>query len=82
MLPSNINLKLLPYFRNFPDYYYKLQFGIPGSKMLVDIVMIDTIVLCGNSDDDFLGLQPPGPENQKLADDQLTWIEKQLQMSK
>ena len=67
---------------NFPDYYYKLQFGIPGSKMLVDIVMIDTIVLCGNSDDDFLGLQPPGPENQKLADDQLTWIEKQLQMSK
>jgi hypothetical protein len=46
--------------------------------MLVDIVMIDTIVLCGNSDDDFLGLQPPGPENQKLADDQLTWIEKQL----
>ena len=55
---------------------------IPGSKMLVDIVMIDTVVLCGNSDDDFLGLQPSGPENQKLADDQLTWIEKQLQMSK
>ena len=82
MLPSNIYLKLLPYFRNFPDYYYKLQFVIPGSEMLVDIVMIDTVVLCGNSDDDFLGLQPPGPENQKLADDQLTWIEKQLQMSK
>ena len=55
---------------------------IPGSNMWVDIVMIDTIVLCGNSDDDFLGLQPPGPENQKLADGQLKWIKKQLQMSK
>lgn len=66
---------------NFPDYYYKLQYVIPGSKMMVDIVMIDTVVLCGNSDDDFLGLQPPGPENQKLADDQLAWIEKQLAMS-
>ena len=55
---------------------------IPGSKMLVDIVMIDTIVLCGNSDDDFLGLQPPGPENQKLANHHLKWIKKQLKMSK
>ena len=44
--------------------------------------MIDTVLLCGNSDHDFLGLQPKGPENSKLADDQLAWIEKQLQTSK
>lgn len=66
---------------NFPDYYYKLQFTIPGSQVIVDIIMIDTVLLCGNSDHDFLGRQPTGPENQKVADDQLSWIEKQLQMS-
>ncbi|CAG2193605.1 ACP5 [Mytilus edulis] len=68
-------------FRNFPDYYYKLNFPIPGSQMTVDIIMIDTILLCGNSDHDFLGKQPKGPANQKVADDQLTWIEKQIQTS-
>ncbi|CAC5401100.1 ACP5 [Mytilus coruscus] len=66
---------------NFPDYYYKLNFPIPGSQMSVDIIMIDTILLCGNSDHDFLGKQPKGPANQKVADDQLTWIEKQIQTS-
>ena len=50
--------------------------------MSVDIIMIDTILLCGNSDHDFLGKQPKGPVNQKVADDQLTWIEKQIQTSK
>lgn len=66
----------------FPDYYYKLNFKVPMSQSAVDVIMIDTVLLCGNSDHDFLGKQPKGPANQKVADDQLTWIKKQIEMSK
>ncbi|KAJ8305456.1 hypothetical protein KUTeg_016001 [Tegillarca granosa] len=50
---------------NFKDFYYLLQFPVPGGKN-VDIVMIDTVLLCGNSDHDFKNQQPVGPENQHL----------------
>lgn len=69
------------YFRNFPNYYYALQFPIPGGKT-VDIIMIDTILLCGNTKHDWEGDQPHGPTNLKMAEDQWTWIELQLQASK
>ncbi|KAL4237005.1 Tartrate-resistant acid phosphatase type 5 [Mactra antiquata] len=66
---------------NFPNYYYVLQYKIPGGKT-VDIVMIDTILLCGNTKHDFLGDQPKRPDNIKASEDQWTWIELQLQISK
>jgi tartrate-resistant acid phosphatase type 5 len=68
---------------NFPDYYYNLKFkAAPGAT--VEIVMIDTIQLCGNSDDDFLHKQPKMPNDpkaRKIADDQWAWIEKTLSAS-
>ncbi|XP_052778205.1 tartrate-resistant acid phosphatase type 5-like [Mya arenaria] len=66
---------------NFPDYYYALSFKIPGGGV-VDIVMIDTVLLCGNTDDDVVGDQPHGPSNAKVSDDQWSWIDLQLQSSK
>ena len=47
----------------------------------MQIVMIDTVVLSGNSDKDWLGLQPHGPEDDKMADDQWMWITQQLATS-
>ena len=67
---------------NFPDLYYKLTWKIPSTTMTVDIIMIDTVVLCGNSDHDYKLLQPNGPKNLKDAEAQWLWIEKQLKESK
>ena len=44
--------------------------------------MIDTVLLCGNSDDDRLGKQPKGPESVGDAEKQWTWIENNLKSSK
>lgn len=44
--------------------------------------MIDTVVLCGNSDDDWLHQQPKGPKSYQKAQDQWTWIHDQLKSSK
>lgn len=65
---------------NFPNYYYALRFPIPGGAT-VDIVMIDTVLLCGNTRHDFIGDQPKGPKDIKAAEDQWSWIEKQLETS-
>lgn len=44
----------------------------------VSIVMIDTVILCGNSGHDKDHFQPTGPENSFMADDQLIYIESAL----
>jgi len=67
-------------YRNFPDYYYKLSYKIPPNQTM-DIVMIDTIVLCGNTGYDKFHQQPQGPENPAAADKQLSWIQKTMKSS-
>jgi tartrate-resistant acid phosphatase type 5 len=44
--------------------------------------MIDTVILCGNSDHDLLKLQPHGPSNMAAAEKQWAWIEKTISESK
>ncbi|XP_060066880.1 tartrate-resistant acid phosphatase type 5-like [Ylistrum balloti] len=66
---------------NFPYFYYKLSLTVPGGANL-DIIMIDTILLCGNTGMDQDGAQPKGPTDFKAADDQWTWISSMLQSSK
>ncbi|KAL8570045.1 hypothetical protein ACOMHN_036322 [Nucella lapillus] len=65
---------------NFPDYYYPLRQQIPGTSATVDFVMMDTIVLCGNTDDR-LDAQPQGPEDERAAEQQWNFIQKSLQTS-
>ncbi|XP_060555171.1 tartrate-resistant acid phosphatase type 5-like isoform X2 [Ruditapes philippinarum] len=62
----------------FPDYYHKVSETIPGGKTL-DIVLIDTIQLCGNVF--ALGVQPAGPADKKAAEAQWAWIEQTLNKS-
>ena len=40
-------------FRNYPELYYKLSFPISGTPLSIDILMTDSIVLCGNTGSDF-----------------------------
>ena len=44
--------------------------------------MLDTIVLCGNTDDRIVGAQPGGPLSFKDAENQWSWIEEQLKESR
>lgn len=72
---------LYPLHRNFPSPYYRLHFKIPQSNVTVAIFMLDTVTLCGNSDD-FLSQQPEKPRDPNMARTQLSWLKKQLAAAK
>lgn len=67
--------------RNFPDYYYNLTVTIPDTSTVVEVVMTDTVMLCGNTDD-FSDAQPLGAEDEVAASKQWTWLENTLKNSK
>ncbi|XP_026158111.1 tartrate-resistant acid phosphatase type 5a isoform X2 [Mastacembelus armatus] len=65
----------------FPSYYYELNFNIPNTGKTLTIIMLDTIMLCGNSDD-FADEIPRGPLNELEANRQLVWLQERLALSK
>ncbi|XP_069021984.1 tartrate-resistant acid phosphatase type 5a isoform X1 [Embiotoca jacksoni] len=65
----------------FPSYYYELNFHIPNTRKTLTIIMLDTVMLCGNSDD-FEDEKPRGPANEVEANRQLIWLQERLARSK
>lgn len=65
----------------FPAYYYELNFRIPNTQKTLTIIMLDTVMLCGNSDD-FSDAQPKGPLREVDANRQLVWLQDRLARSK
>lgn len=66
---------------NFPSLWYTIKVKTP--KFNATIVMIDTVMLCGNTDDDHVADQPdPETRDQWNAVDQITYIEDQLKNNK
>ncbi|XP_052778259.1 tartrate-resistant acid phosphatase type 5-like [Mya arenaria] len=63
----------------FPDYYHKFTAPIAGGRT-VEVVMIDTILLCGNVYT--LRGQPVGPDDKAAAEAHFRWIEEALSQSK
>ncbi|XP_076001342.1 tartrate-resistant acid phosphatase type 5a isoform X2 [Genypterus blacodes] len=65
----------------FPYYYYELNFRIPNTGKTLSIIMLDTVMLCGNSDD-FSDEKPRGPLCAVDANRQLTWLQDRMAKSK
>lgn len=77
----------------FPNYFYKASYAFGAKNTKVDLIFIDTVVLCGQSIDvegrsvfhwmTALLLTPKKPEKkfEKLAKEQWEWIEEQLKTS-
>ncbi|XP_028678334.1 tartrate-resistant acid phosphatase type 5a [Erpetoichthys calabaricus] len=66
---------------HFPYYYYELRFRIPHTNATLSILMLDTILLCGNSDD-FTDERPRGPVSLGAAEEQLTWLKERMRSSR
>ncbi|XP_066520291.1 tartrate-resistant acid phosphatase type 5a [Hoplias malabaricus] len=66
---------------NFPYYYYELNFRIPGSDSTLQVLMLDTVLLCGNTDD-FESRPPQGPSSRVQASRQLLWLQERMSRSK
>ena len=99
MLLNNLKLSFVIHstaLRTYPELFYKVQyrFGDENNPIRLEILMIDTMVLCGNTidvqGDGFIDwvfnskkLEPTGPppEYKELAAQQWRWIEQQLAQS-
>uniref|UniRef100_A0A4W4FF31 Tartrate-resistant acid phosphatase type 5 n=1 Tax=Electrophorus electricus TaxID=8005 RepID=A0A4W4FF31_ELEEL len=66
---------------NFPYFYYELNFRIPKTDSTLTILMLDTVLLCGNTDD-FQDQKPQGPTSNAQANRQLLWLQQRLASSK
>ncbi|XP_034045018.1 tartrate-resistant acid phosphatase type 5a [Thalassophryne amazonica] len=64
----------------FPSYYYELNFHIPNTGKTLSIIMLDTVMLCGNSND-YDDQKPKGPAHPVNANRQLAWLQGRLARS-
>ena len=63
---------------NFPDFNYTKIWNISGTSSTVQLVMIDTVILCGLTGYDRDNDQPRGTETPLKAAQQWSWIEETL----
>ncbi|VDO42430.1 unnamed protein product [Onchocerca flexuosa] len=80
-------------FKTYPASYYKVSYAFGKNATLVEFLMIDTILLCGNTRDiteaGFIDMifatvqkNPNTPKDPVAAKTQLDWIEQQLNSSR
>jgi len=77
----------------FPDYYYAIKYEL-SNGLRIEIFVIDTVQLCGNTVEgkygDFVSYMvwgapsrpPQGPEDSDKAEEQWQWLEQNLKNSK
>ncbi|NXC44590.1 PPA5 phosphatase, partial [Penelope pileata] len=63
---------------HFPHYYYSLRLAVPGSNATARLLLLDTVLLCGGTDDFGAGMPPRGPVDADAAAAQLSWLRGRL----
>ncbi|KAJ8040896.1 Tartrate-resistant acid phosphatase type 5 [Holothuria leucospilota] len=64
---------------NYPSLYYSKRFAIPGIEgASLLLIMIDTMIICGNIDHNEHGTPPLGPAEKRQSLKQLGWLESEL----
>ncbi|KAG7219566.1 hypothetical protein INR49_018993 [Caranx melampygus] len=64
---------------NYPALYYELSLIVPHTNVSLTVLMIDTVILCGNSLDQN---QPDSPDDPRAAEHQWDWIRSRLTHSR
>ena len=60
----------------YPDWWYGEKFTVPGTETTVEVLLFDTVIGLGNTDDnDEEWQQPPGPKDEPTAAKQWAWLE-------
>ncbi|XP_074642817.1 tartrate-resistant acid phosphatase type 5-like [Tubulanus polymorphus] len=62
---------------HFPDYNYTLMYRVPGTNVVAEFIMIDTIIICGLGEP-----QPTGPKDELKSKSVLNWLEDKLKNSR
>ncbi|XP_021238651.1 tartrate-resistant acid phosphatase type 5 [Numida meleagris] len=63
---------------HFPHYYYSLRLHVPGTNATARLLVLDTVLLCGATDDFGVGAPPRGPVDAAAAEAQLSWLQGRL----
>ncbi|CAE7275255.1 ACP5 [Symbiodinium natans] len=69
---------------NFPSLYYNLTYdwkASTGAPRTLELLMLDTILLAGPSDDSCLGCELPGPHSTVHAEAEWQWLAEKLNSS-
>lgn len=89
----NFGILEILFFRIFPDYFYPIKYELNNS-IRVEIFVIDTVQLCGNTVEGQYGSlmtymlwgaprrPPQGPDDPDKAEEQWRWLENNLRKSK
>lgn len=64
--------------RHFPHPYYSLRLRVPGSNATARLLLLDTVLLCGGTEDFGAGSPPAGPADAGAAAAQLAWLRARL----
>ncbi|NWZ29848.1 PPA5 phosphatase, partial [Asarcornis scutulata] len=63
---------------HFPHPYYSLRLRVPGSNATARLLLLDTVLLCGGTEDFGAGSPPAGPADAAAAAAQLAWLRARL----
>lgn len=77
-----INNAFLSLLRNFSDFYYKKSLKLDNADIFIDIIMTDSVILCGNVELNTYDQPSLDPILQYTSEKHWIWLENALKSSK
>ncbi|XP_071838746.1 tartrate-resistant acid phosphatase type 5-like [Apostichopus japonicus] len=68
---------------NYPALYYSKRFPIPNTDgAALRLIMVDTMIICGNVNHSVPGSPPIGPTDKNASSSELRWLENELSLAR